>query len=176
MTEEATSAAALPAASDATDQINTPTVALARGRFRGTEAALPYAGALMPDEAFALLQSPEALLVDVRTLAELTWVGRPSIPSGQYAHIEWNGWPGGARNTQFIDQLHAACGALGPTRPVLLLCRSAVRSKAAAQLASEQGFTQVFDVLEGFEGDKDGAGHRKSVGGWCWRQLPWQGA
>ncbi len=175
-TAEAPSSTARPPASDTTDVVETPATLLARGRSRGTEAALSYAGALTPDEAFALLKSPEALLVDVRTLAELTWVGRPSIASTQYAHIEWNGWPGGARNTQFIDQLHAACGEIGPSRPVLLLCRSAVRSKAAAQLATEQGFTQVFDVLEGFEGDKDAAGHRKSVGGWCWRQLPWHGA
>ncbi|WP_347554516.1 rhodanese-like domain-containing protein [Robbsia sp. KACC 23696] len=165
--------AAVPHAAGSADTVDT---LLARGRARAVEGTLPYAGAVTPDEAFALLQTPDVLLVDVRTLAELTWVGRPTVAAGQYAHIEWNAWPGGARNTQFVDQLRDACGADGTDRPVLLLCRSAARSKAAAQWATEQGFTQVFDVLEGFEGDKDVHGHRKSVGGWCARQLPWQGA
>ena len=165
-----------PAVQNATGPADTVNTLLAQGRARASEGRLPYAGAVTPEEAFALLQTPDVLLVDVRTLAELTWVGRPTVAPGQYAHIEWNGWPGGARNAQFVDQLREACGAGRTDRPVLLLCRSAARSKAAAQAATEQGFTQVFDVLEGFEGDKDVHGHRKSIGGWCARQLPWQGA
>ncbi|MCP1120439.1 rhodanese-like domain-containing protein [Robbsia andropogonis] len=175
MTASSSSPAAPASASS--PQADTAAAILARGTNRGKEAGLSYAGALTPDEAFGLLQlTPEALLVDVRTLAELTWVGQPDIPRDQYAHIEWNRWPGGARNDAFIEMLRGACGALGADRPVLMLCRSAVRSKAAGQLAAAHGFSHVFDVLEGFEGDKDTAGHRKSVGGWCWRGLPWRGA
>jgi len=60
--------------------------------------------------------------------------------------------------------------------PILLLCRSAARSKAAAAAATAAGYMQAFDILEGFEGDKNTEGHRKSVTGWCWRGLPWIGA
>lgn len=141
---------------------------------RATEAALAYRGAVTPSEAFELLQMvPNARLIDVRTRAELDWVGRPLVESGQYAHIEWVQYPGSVRNTAFIESLREVAQ---PDTPVLLLCRSAVRSKAAAELATQSGFTNVFDILEGFEGDKDTTGHRKSVGGWCFRGLPWSGA
>ncbi|WP_153100765.1 rhodanese-like domain-containing protein [Paraburkholderia hayleyella] len=135
---------------------------------------LPYAGALSPAEAFELLQlDPEARLVDVRTRAELDWVGRPVVGDGQYLHLEWIRYPGGAPNEAFIGQL---CEALTPDTPLLLLCRSAARSKLAAVAASQAGFSRAFDLLEGFEGDKDSQGHRKTVSGWCFRGLPWIGA
>jgi len=141
---------------------------------RAHAASLPYSGALTPAEAYALLQqSSEALLVDVRTAAELAWVGKPLVDDSQYKHIEWTRYPGGVPNPDFLDSLRAAAGL---DTPVFLLCRSAARSKSAAKAAAEVGFTQVYDILEGFEGDKDAEGHRKSVGGWCWRGLPWVGA
>lgn len=141
---------------------------------RQVDAQLPYAGALTPAESFELLQMvPEARLIDVRTRAELDWIGRPLVEAGQYAHVEWTLYPGGARNAEFLDTLRQVAQ---PDTPILLLCRSAVRSKAAAELAAQAGFTRAFDILEGFEGNKDAEGHRKSVGGWCWRGLPWIGA
>ncbi len=141
---------------------------------RATDAGLSYAGAVTPSEAFELLQMvPTARLVDVRTRAELDWVGRPLIEGVQYAHIEWVRYPGNVRNAEFIASLGEVAQA---DTPVLLLCRSAARSKVAAELATQSGFTKVFDILEGFEGDKDTTGHRKSIGGWCFRGLPWSGA
>lgn len=135
---------------------------------------LAYAGAVTPDEALALLKlDPQARLVDVRTRAELDWVGRPQVPDGQYVHIEWVRYPGGVPNEQFLDQLKTQAS---PEAPVLFLCRSAARSKAAAKVAAEAGFMKAFDILEGFEGDKDAQGHRKAVSGWCFRGLPWLGA
>ncbi|MGF6753818.1 rhodanese-like domain-containing protein [Paraburkholderia sp. GAS334] len=141
---------------------------------RRIENQLPYAGALSPAEAFELLQlDPRTRLVDVRTRAELDWVGRPLIGDGQYVHVEWTRYPGGVPNPEFLDQLG---NAASPDTPVLFLCRSAARSKLAAIAATQAGFTQAFDLLEGFEGDKDGQGHRKTVSGWCFRGLPWIGA
>jgi len=141
---------------------------------RRIENQLPYAGALSPAEAFELLQlDPRTRLVDVRTRAELDWVGRPLIGDGQYVHVEWTRYPGGVPNPEFLDQLG---NAASPDTPVLFLCRSAARSKIAAIAATQAGFTQAFDLLEGFEGDKDGQGHRKTVSGWCFRGLPWIGA
>ncbi|MEX3932600.1 rhodanese-like domain-containing protein [Paraburkholderia phymatum] len=141
---------------------------------RRVENQLPYAGAVTPAEAFELLQlDPRARLVDVRTRAELDWVGRPVVGDGQYAHVEWTRYPGGVPNVEFIDQLRQVAT---PDTPVLLLCRSAARSKLAAIAATQAGFTKALDLLEGFEGDKDGQGHRKMVSGWCYRGLPWIGA
>jgi rhodanese-related sulfurtransferase len=141
---------------------------------RRVENQLPYAGALSPAEAFELLQlDPRTRLVDVRTRAELDWIGRPLIGDGQYAHVEWTRYPGGVPNTEFLDQLRQVAT---PDTPMLLLCRSAARSKLAAVAATQAGFTKALDLLEGFEGDKDSQGHRKTVSGWCYRGLPWIGA
>jgi len=138
------------------------------------QGSLNYAGALLPGEAFELLQlDPSARLVDVRTRAELDWVGRPLVGDGQYVHIEWTRYPGGVPNAEFVEQLKAAAQ---PGTPLLFLCRSAARSKLAAVAAAQAGFTKAFDLLEGFEGGKDGEGHRKTVEGWCYRNLPWVGA
>jgi rhodanese-related sulfurtransferase len=141
---------------------------------RGAAHSLTYAGALLPAESFELLQlDPRVKLVDVRTRAELDWVGRPVVDNAQYAHIEWIRYPGSVPNGEFIEQLRQVASA---DTPILFLCRSAARSKLAAVLAQKEGFTHAFDLLEGFEGDKDGQGHRKTVSGWCFRGLPWIGA
>ncbi|WDD94603.1 rhodanese-like domain-containing protein [Burkholderia sp. FERM BP-3421] len=146
----------------------------ARAEQRRTANQLNYAGALSPAEAFELLQlEPGARLVDVRTRAELDWVGRPLIGDGQYVHLEWTRYPGGVPNPEFLAQLQAA---VTPETPVLFLCRSAARSKLAAVAAAQAGFVKAFDLLEGFEGAKDGQGHRKTVEGWCYHKLPWIGA
>jgi rhodanese-related sulfurtransferase len=141
---------------------------------RAAQNNLTYAGALSPAEAFELLQlDPRVKLVDVRTRAELDWVGRPAIDGAQYAHIEWIKYPGSVPNGEFIEQLRQVAS---PDVPVVFLCRSAARSKLAAVAAQKEGFGQAYDLLEGFEGDKDGQGHRKTVAGWCFRGLPWIGA
>lgn len=146
----------------------------ARARARKDEYEMPYAGALTPREAFEVLEAmPQAKLVDVRSQAELDWVGRPAVPPAQYCHIEWNRYPGSVRNADFLAQLRSQISVAAPT---LLLCRSAVRSKAAAILAAQAGVPEIYDILEGFEGDKDATGHRKSVNGWCYQGLPWLGA
>jgi rhodanese-related sulfurtransferase len=144
---------------------------LATARARGADQ--PYAGAVTPAEAWELLrQQPGAKLVDVRTNAERHWVGQVALPPGQHGAIEWTSWPSGAVNPQFIEQL----GQIATKDDILLfLCRSGVRSRHAAKLATEYGYANAFDILEGFEGDKDEAGHRKQVGGWCRAGLPWIG-
>jgi len=142
---------------------------LATAKQRAAEKNLPYAGALLPREAFALLKGvPGARVIDVRTQAELYWVGR--VPATQT--IEWSSYPGGARNPDFLAQLQAAVPN-GDT-PVMFLCRSGVRSHNAAILAASAGYTRSFNVLEGFEGDRDPQGHRNTVGGWRVAGLPWE--
>jgi rhodanese-related sulfurtransferase len=134
----------------------------------------PYAGAVTPQEAYALLQSdPRVKLVDVRTNAERDWIGRPAIPEAQHGAVQWTLYPGGAPNPDFATQLQQTADK---EDVLLFLCRSGVRSRHAARVATELGYTDAFDILEGFEGDRDGEGHRKTVGGWCKAGLPWIGA
>jgi rhodanese-related sulfurtransferase len=136
-------------------------------------AGQPYAGAVTPQEAFKLLQAdPKVKLVDVRTSAERDWVGRVAVPDTQHAAVQWSLYPGGAPNPDFTEQLRQAAA---PDEVVLFLCRSGVRSRHAARAATELGYANAFDILEGFEGDRDAQGHRKTVGGWCKAGLPWVG-
>lgn len=147
-------------------------LATAQQRARSTQQ--PYAGAVTPQEAYALLQADSRVkLVDVRTNAERDWVGRVAIAETQHAAIEWNRYPGGQPNPDFLPQLEQVADK---NDVLLFLCRSGVRSRHAAKRATEAGFTQCFDILEGFEGDKDAEGHRKTVAGWCKAGLPWSGA
>lgn len=141
---------------------------------RAAAPGQPYAGAVTPQLAYQLLQlDPRVKLVDVRTNAERAWVGKPAIPAAQHLAIEWNTWPAGTQNPEFVPQLeHAA----GKDDVLLFLCRSGVRSRHSARVATELGYANAFDILEGFEGDRDGEGHRKTIGGWCTAGLPWVGA
>jgi rhodanese-related sulfurtransferase len=141
---------------------------LARARERARQLNVPYAGAVTPAEAHAILeQDPEGRLVDVRTRAELEWVGRP--PDAVF--IEWNAWPGGARNPAFEQELLERVP--DKAAPVLFLCRSGGRSHHAALAARQLGYALAFNILEGFEGAKDSSGHRGTVGGWKVAGLPW---
>jgi rhodanese-related sulfurtransferase len=132
---------------------------------RAKSMGLAYAGALTPAEASELMKAG-VKLVDVRTKPELQYVGR--IP-GSLA-IEWQTYPGGKPNPEFIGELAAA---VGKDQPVMFLCRSGARSHGAAEAAMRAGWKEAYNVLEGFEGDKDGAEHRNTVNGWRKAGLPW---
>ncbi|WP_371324300.1 rhodanese-like domain-containing protein [Dechloromonas sp. ZY10] len=138
---------------------------LAQARAEGL--GRPYQGELLPAEAYLLLQqAPGARLVDVRTRAEWDWVGR--VP--QAVEIEWNQYPGGTRNPHFVAELTRQ---VDREALVMFLCRSGVRSIGAASTACEVGFTNCYNILEGFEGDKDANGQRGHIGGWRKAGLPW---
>jgi len=147
---------------DAVDEI------LARAKQRAEAMRLPYAGALLPSEAHALLQQvPGTRLVDVRTQAEWEYVGQ--VPGSVL--IEWNTFPSGQRNSRFVEQLQASVPKT--EAPVMFICRSGVRSHHAAAAATQSGYPNSYNILEGFEGDKDAQGHRNSIGGWRFAGLPW---
>jgi len=132
---------------------------------RARKMGLTYAGALLPSEAHALMKAG-AKLVDVRTKPELLYVGH--IP-GSIA-LEWQTYPGNRPNPGFIDELAAVTKK---DDPVMFICRSGARSHGAAEAAMHAGWREAYNVLEGFEGDKDGEQHRNSVGGWRKAGLPW---
>ena len=125
-----------------------------------------YAGDVTPQLAWEWVQSGAALLVDVRTDAEREWVG--FVPGA--LPLAWKQWPGMVPNAGFDAGLQSAA-AQG--KPLLLLCRSGVRSVAAARRATELGAC-AYNILEGFEGDPDGNAHRGGQGGWRFHGLPWR--
>jgi rhodanese-related sulfurtransferase len=140
---------------------------LKQAQRRAHEMGLPYAGALLPSEANALLQQkPGAKVVDVRSRAELDFVGR--IPGS--VEIEWKSYPGMSPNPDFVQQLTQK---VPQDAVVMFVCRSGGRSHDAAIAAVQAGYCAAFNVLEGFEGDRDSGGHRNTVGGWRAAGLPW---
>jgi rhodanese-related sulfurtransferase len=128
--------------------------------------AAGYAGDVSAALAYAWWQAGDAVLVDVRTDAEREWVG--FVP-GALA-VAWKQWPGMAMNPEFDSAIKTAASI---DKKLLLLCRSGVRSIAAAKRATELGL-QAYNILEGFEGDPDTNAHRGNKGGWRMRGLPWR--
>ena len=126
---------------------------------------LPYAGAVLPEEANALMQAG-AKLVDVRTDAEQHYVG--AVPGSD--HIEWSNFPDGEKNPAFLEELAKVAKK---DETVMFLCRSGVRSHNAAIAATQAGWKEAYNILQGFEGDKDADGHRNTTGGWRHARLPW---
>jgi rhodanese-related sulfurtransferase len=137
------------------------------------EPAQGYAGDITVQTAYAWWQASQALLVDVRSKAELVWVG--FVPGA--VHIPWAEWfasPAGMQaNASFESQLEQAMAANHGQPRVLFLCRSGARSVSAARLANGMGF-MAYNILDGFEGPPDAQGHRNHTAGWRWAGLPWQ--
>jgi rhodanese-related sulfurtransferase len=125
-----------------------------------------YAGDITPQAAWAAMQAGRAALVDVRTDAEREWVG--FVPGATAAALVQ--WPGMAFNPGFDAQIRAAAQG---GQPLLMLCRSGVRSIAAARRATELGLT-AYNVLNGFEGDPDENAQRNRRNGWRHAGLPWK--
>ena len=122
----------------------------------------------------ALAADPAARLVDVRTDAEWTYVGLPELSelNKQVLLIAWQGFPSGALNLRFTQQLGAA--GLAGDQALYFICRSGARSLAAAEAARSVGYNQVYNVADGFEGPPNAEGHRGDVAGWKASGLPWR--
>ena len=138
-------------------------------------SSLDYAGEVSAAEAWAQLKAnPKAQLLDVRTMAEWNFVGVPDLSSlgRQVRCIEWQGFPTGARNPAFVAEASQTLG--DKDAPVLVMCRSGARSRAAAIALTAAGYENALNVAGGFEGDVDGEGHRGNVNGWKASGLPWR--
>ncbi len=128
-----------------------------------------------PSQAWeALKTTPQAVLVDVRCEAEWVLVGVPDLGAlgRDPLLVAWQPWPGTPVNPDFLNHLQEA-GAT-PERPLYFLCRTGGRSAAAARAAEDAGYTTCFNVLDGFEGPADAAGHRGTTAGWKASGLPWR--
>jgi len=140
--------------------------ALARVRSEAAAGGLRYAGSVAPELAWQLFQEGQALLIDVRTPEELSYVGR--VPGA--THLAWATGTAQVRNPRFVRELEFK---VPKDAVVLFLCRSGKRSAAAAEAATKAGYANAFNVLEGFEGDLDERRRRGEIGGWRHRGLPW---
>ena len=149
-----------------TRDTRTPEAIFEAAAARAREKNAPMAGLLTPSEAWALREDGRIEIVDTRTDAERDLIGY--VPGA--IPIEWYDYPGKVRNGKFLDTLRAK---VDPAKPVAFLCRSGVRSHHAAELATASGYAAAFNIVEGFEGDKNAQGQRR-VNGWQVAGLPWR--
>ncbi|WP_420391431.1 rhodanese-like domain-containing protein [Acuticoccus sp.] len=139
------------------------------------EADPTIADASPSDTLLALEGDPKARLVDVRTQAEWSYVGVANLsatPAGEPVLLEWQSFP----SMQVSEAFGAALQAAVPDRsaPLYFLCRSGVRSLAAAKAATALGYEACYNVKDGFEGPPDTEGHRGNRAGWKASGLPWR--
>lgn len=140
---------------------------LKTARERAEDGNLPYSGAVTPREAWQLCQTlPNVRIVDVRTRPEWQFVG--IVPGAEL--IEWQSYPLMQHNPEFMQQLKSRVDS---ECVVLFLCRSAARSHEAAALAAVHGYSEAYNVLEGFEGDRNSHQQRGLSNGWKAAGLPW---
>jgi rhodanese-related sulfurtransferase len=141
---------------------------------QGERSVMSYAGDVSCSDAYLQLQADgDAVLVDVRTNAEWSYVGLPDLTQvgKRVIFLEWQHFPDGTLNASFVEQLREA--GLSEGMPIYFLCRSGVRSAAAAKAATAAGLGPSYNVSDGFEGQLGQDGHR-TVSGWKAAGLPWR--
>ncbi len=134
-----------------------------------------YAGDITPQQSWDMLETEaDAILIDVRTDAEFAYVGIPDLErlGKKTAFVSWILFPDHRLNPDFMGQINNLTS--GKKIPLLFLCRSGVRSRYAAAAVTKAGYHSCYNILEGFEGDKNSVGHRGKTGGWKVAGLPWR--
>lgn len=135
---------------------------------------MAYAGDLTPTEAWDLLKADQsAQLIDVRTSPEWTFVGTPDLGAigKRTALIPWQSYPSMQINPTFAEDIRRL--SVPPEAPLLFICRSGARSRAAAEMVADAGYRRCYNVADGFEGPVDAEGHRGRRAGWKAAGLPW---
>ncbi|MGD0189256.1 MAG: rhodanese-like domain-containing protein [Rhizomicrobium sp.] len=138
-----------------------------------------YAGDISAQRAWDILSAdPLAQLVDVRTAAEWNYVGVPDLTGTgrDLRTVEYQSFPSGTVNPSFVANTARELEQAGAGRdaPVMFICRSGARSRAAAILMTESGWTQAYNVAGGFEGELNEQRHRGTRNGWKASGLPWR--
>jgi rhodanese-related sulfurtransferase len=129
-----------------------------------------HKGNISPTEAYQRLQgNTSAVLVDVRTQPEWTFVGVPAVE--RLVRLAWQVFPAMQVNAKFVEEIDQM--GLPKDAEILCICRSGARSSSAASALTEAGYTNCWNVAQGFEGDKDANGHRGMMNGWKAAGLPW---
>lgn len=144
----------------------------------GAKGAAGYAGDVTPEATWRMLgDRADAVLVDVRTTAEWAYVGGPDLSSigKPTVYVQWQAFPSMQVDPDFVARVAAQIGdpSSSAARPLLFLCRSGVRSAAAARAMTAAGWSNCFNIVDGFEGPPDQGGHRGAKAGWKASGLPW---
>lgn len=126
----------------------------------------PDLGQLTPQQAHELVQQPHVVFIDVRMELEHFFVGHPV----GVVNVPWQEIPDFEINPNFAEDVGRVARR---DQTVVLICRSGHRSIDAGNRLIAAGFQHVYNVLEGFEGDRDENHHRSAVNGWRYRGLPW---
>ncbi len=151
---------------------------MSNSKIAGTYEVSPaagYAGNVTPAVAWKILsENADAVLIDVRTRAEWNYVGLPELASAgkKPALLEWQMFPSMQVNAEFVTALGGAIA--DKETPLLFLCRSGVRSAAAAKAMTAAGYSTCLNVSDGFEGPIDAQGKRGAQAGWKAAGLPWR--
>ena len=125
---------------------------------------------LLPLEAHTFIhQNPDALFIDCRSDAEYFFVGH-ALGS---IHVAWCEAPDWELNPHFAAEVRKLAAHVAD-RPVVLICRSGRRSAEAGQALEAAGFSRVYNVTHGFEGDLNAERQRGKVNGWRFDGLPWE--
>ena len=139
---------------------------------------MDYTDDLSPHECWALLRDEKAILIDVRTKAEWSYVGIPLVEEGMKPPIfhEWQQYPEMHINPQYTQNLSEKLDAIGGSKstPLCFLCRSGVRSKSAAKAMTKIGYDKCFNIIGGFEGQQNENAQRGTNDGWKFDGLPWK--
>ena len=131
--------------------------------------------------AFTKLRDDKnAILIDVRTDAELAFVGKVDAVDfdNRMVLISWQNFPAMTINPRFDaileKTLQEKFGDDKKNSQLIFMCRSGARSSQAAIHATQLGYKNCFNLIAGFEGDIDSAGHRSNINGWKFNNLPWR--
>jgi len=123
---------------------------------------------LEPKAAYAFLKTnPDAIFIDCRSEIEYFFVGHPMGA----IHVAWQDGPDWSVDPHFVSHVKKAADV---DRPIVLICRSGNRSIDAGHALEAAGFTQVYNVLHGFEGELGDNHHRNEKTGWRFDGLPWE--
>ncbi len=141
--------------------------ALVQARTQAQEHKTPFAGSVAPQDVWRLVQAGQATLLDIRTNEERKFVGH--VPES--LHVAWATGTSMTRNPRFVKEVEAKIK--DKQALIFLLCRSGKRSYLAAEALTKAGFSNAFNVSEGFEGDIDEQQRRGGLGGWRFHALPW---
>lgn len=144
---------------------------------------------LTPAQAYDTMRNAgdKTTFLDVRTRAEVNFLGTPTVVDANVPYMklnEWYAWNEKKNNfkmevnSDFADDVASKVAQKGLSKndPIILICRSGSRSSKAADLLTKLGYTKVYSVFEGFEGDKAKNGDKKGqrvVNGWKNSDLPW---
>ena len=123
-----------------------------------------------------LVNDRRTVLLDVRTRIEFEYVGHP--PGA--INVPWKEPPDWVVDAEFVEKVRAGLAKIYPQiegieeLTVLMLCRSGARSRLAGEALQARGFKHVYNIAEGFEGDRDQNKHRNTINGWRVNNLPWE--